>query len=161
MLKVTEAIVQFKVSERSKENAWKDLVLGLDGVTNHDTISDKLFNAEIEYMEAYHTLDPEAKTKNGRWKTSKYLPNAYKSAKSVIIRALKHGVSLTENGVARGKSAVEQDIQTTKKPVVVPIDAETKKILTKVANWRNDLAKHYPLDAIYFDDELKILLGVK
>lgn len=110
MLKVTETIVQFTVSEKSKENAWRDLVNEVKMI-DEDLVAFALEKAEVEYMEQYHSTDLLAITKKGRWKTSKYLPNAYKSAKSVITRAIKNGVELTDtNGNPRGKSEVERSI---------------------------------------------------
>lgn len=113
MLKTTEAIVGFKVSEKSKENAWKDLVTDVKSNWTKTAYSiEEFFEvAEIEYMEQYHSSDLDVKTKGGRWKTSKYLPNAYKSAKSVIVRAINKGIPLlhTDNTV-KGKSAVEMEI---------------------------------------------------
>jgi hypothetical protein len=111
--KVTETIVQFKVSDRASENAWDDLVMFIskkDGVPISN-IKEFLAPYEQEYMESYYSDDPNAVKKNGTWKYSKYLPNAYKSAKSVICRAAEKSVPIWENGVVMGKSAVEQSIQ--------------------------------------------------
>lgn len=119
MLKVTEAIVQFTVSEKSKENAWRDLVNEVK-MTHPSNVLEQFVNAETEFMEQYHSTNPDAKTKKGRWKTSKYLPNAYKSAKSVITRALASGQELTDtNGNPRGKSEVERSIPKSPKLVLV------------------------------------------
>ena len=131
MLKVTETIVQFAVSEKSKENAWRDLVNEVK-MTDKDLVAFSLDSAEVEYMEQYHSTNPDAKTKKGRWKTSKYLPNAYKSAKSVITRAISNGVELTNtNGNPRGKSEVEKSIP--KSILVLDVNTEIKKHVDALA----------------------------
>ena len=135
MLKVTETIVQFSVSEKSKENAWRDLVNEVKTTPLHE-VTEHLTQGEIEYMEQYHSEDPAAKTKKGRWKTSKYLPNAYKSAKSVITRAIRNGVELTDtNGNPRGKSEVEKNIPKGGKVILITeeIDKHVRALET-IAN---------------------------
>lgn len=130
MNKMTETIVQFKVSDTSSKNAWGDLVTGVSnafplGAKRRDSdITDYLREFEDEFMESYHSSDPAAKKKNGTWKYSIYLPNAYRSAKSVICRAHNKGVYILDNGVARGKTAVERDIQ---KAAVQYVDLEIVK----------------------------------
>ena len=135
MLKVTETIVQFAVSEKSKENAWRDLVNDMKLVPSGSSMEDikTYFSVgETEYMEQYHSTNPDAKTKKGRWKTSKYLPNAYKSAKSVITRAISNGVELTDtNGNPRGKSEVEKRIP--KSIPVLDVNTEIKKHVEALA----------------------------
>ena len=139
MLKVTETIVQFSVSEKSKENAWRDLVNIVKIIPSGSSSSDvaSYFEVgEVEYMEQYHSETPDAKTKKGRWKTSKYLPNAYKSAKSVITRAIRNGVELTDtNGNPRGKSEVEKNIPKGGKVILITeeIDKHVRALET-IAN---------------------------
>ena len=135
MLKVTETIVQFAVSEKSKENAWRDLVNEVK-MTDKDLVAFSLDSAEVEYMEQYHSTNPDAKTKKGRWKTSKYLPNAYKSAKSVITRAISNGVELTDtNGNPRGKSEVEKRIPKGSKIILITEEINKHvKALKTIAN---------------------------
>ena len=135
MLKVTETIVQFAVSEKSKENAWRDLVNEVK-MTDKDLVAFSLDSAEVEYMEQYHSTNPDAKTKKGRWKTSKYLPNAYKSAKSVITRAISNGVELTNtNGNPRGKSEVEKSIPKGGKIILITEEINKHvKALKTIAN---------------------------
>ena len=135
MLKVTETIVQFAVSEKSKENAWRDLVNEVK-MTPPEEIPFVLKQSELEYMEQYHSTNPDAKTKKGRWKTSKYLPNAYKSAKSVITRAISNGVELTDtNGNPRGKSEVEKRIPKGSKIILITEEINKHvKALKTIAN---------------------------
>ena len=135
MLKVTETIVQFSVSEKSKENAWRDLVNEVKVLDDRVVVA-YLEGGETEYMEEYHSDTPGAKTKKGRWKTSKYLPNAYKSAKSVITRAIRNGVELTDtNGNPRGKSEVEKNIPKGGKVILITeeIDKHVRALET-IAN---------------------------
>lgn len=116
MLKVTETIVKFKVGEVTTSDAWNELAA--DVVSNAESdatlIKEYLKPYEDEYMEAYHSDDPTAKKKNGTWKYSKYLPNAYNSAKSVICRAAARGIPIIIDKSIRGKSEVEKAIQSSK-----------------------------------------------
>jgi hypothetical protein len=132
--KVTETIVQFKVSEKASENAWGDLVrLLVSEIKNtkvpytSNGIKEYLQPYEQEYMESYHSEDPEAIKKNGKWMYGKYLPNAYKSAKSVICRAANADIPISEDGnKARGKTVVEFDIQAAKSGTVIIVNVNAE-----------------------------------
>ena len=151
MLKATETIVKFKVSEKSKENAWVDLV---EEITNAGCKSGNaaltiLGVAEIEYMEQYHSEDPAAKTKGGRWKISKYLPNAYKSAKSVICRALDAGVALKDANEVQGKSAVESMIGAKKFLDVTSMIGKHVKSLERISDYGYDKEVREALNRVF------------
>lgn len=111
MLKETECIVEFAVSEQSKTNAWKTLVNITKDIPIGTTSKQYLQQFEVDYMEQYHSSNPLAKKANGKWKFSMYLPKPYLSAKSVINSAEKLEVSLTDsNGVPLGKTEVQREI---------------------------------------------------
>ena len=165
MNKITETIVQFKVSDKAAENAWGDLVKhcavmpSILTTTNSGDIKMFLRTYEDEYIESYYSKDAAAKKKNGTWKYSNYLPNAYKSAKSVICRAADVGIPThyfdlsTSSGITniepRGKSAVERDIQASTKSyatphedVVMAIDRHIKALKGfDIAGYHEDVIK--------------------
>jgi hypothetical protein len=110
-------------------------------------------------MEQFHSEDPAAKTKAGRWKTSKYLPNAYKSAKSVIIRAAQSGATIAVKDhvlgiVPRGKTEVERDIQGRK---LFTVQDTTDKLVRRLAAWREMLKHTYHNPALAAENDLAIL----
>jgi len=158
MLELTETITQFAVSEKSKDNAWGSLVRLTTTVT--DPITD-LIIAENEYMENFHGSDPEAKTKRGKWKKSKYLPNAYKSAKSIVLRAKKAGIPLLDtNGNPCGKSHVSSMLVEKKSTAVLAPWEAVKKAQELFERDRGYLERTYGQDVREdFDTSIRSLIG--
>lgn len=134
---ITNAIVQFKVSDSSKGNAWRDLVNEVAHASALSPISIPIYlkEHEVEYMEEFYSTYPDAKTKKGKWKTSKYLPNAYLSAKSVICRAAERGLELVDhNETPYGKSELEKRIQVSKSSPGVTFTTYAERLIHKHVN---------------------------
>lgn len=102
MLSITEAIVSYAVSAKADTSAWvklateiSELAYNLSG--NMDVLKSTIKEQEDAYKKEYGESQ---------------LPPAYRSAKSVALKALANGVPL-RNGLGDifGKSAVEQAIK--------------------------------------------------
>ena len=107
---VIDGLVKYAVGEKATNEAWGTLVLvvhkaRVPGVDLREVLK----NAEQEFKE----------------KTGTGLPSAYRSAKSVLLKAIDHGVPIvTENEQPMGKTAVEKAI---------------KEVVTKVAPEPSDM----------------------
>lgn len=88
-----DSIVEFTVSEQVSMSAWSKLVLDINAITQlSGDVRLALKNAEQEFKATY----------------SKPLPAAYRSAKSVALKAHTAGVTMvTESGEVLGKTAVQ------------------------------------------------------
>lgn len=155
----TEAILQFKVGEKSSENAYKFLLLETKKLPDHtgQGFRNWLASYEKEYMDKYlpeavkwrgKTYDTAAlavmegadtkditynRKKNGDYKYRTFLPAAYTSAKSVICNALDNGVSLFDsNGDPRGKSALSSAIKSVSSEKVLDSYNSCKKYVAKI-----------------------------
>ena len=158
MLELTETITQFAVSEKSKDNAWGSLVR-LTAISIDPDI--ELRVAENEYMENFHGSDPEAKTKKGKWKKSKYLPNAYKSAKSIVLRAKRAGIPLLDtNGNPYGKSHVSSMLVEKKSTAVLGPWEAVRKSKELFEKNRGYLERIYGQEVREdFDTSIRSLIG--
>ena len=108
---VIDGLVKYAVGEKATNEAWGTLVLEVHKVhaVGGSDLREVLKNAEQEFKE----------------KTGTGLPSAYRSAKSVILKALENGVPIiTENDQPMGKTAVEKAI---------------KAVMTKVAPEPSDM----------------------
>lgn len=86
-----DIIVAYAVGERSQEDGWKKLVEMVCNTPDHLPVLNEM---ERQYKEAF----------------DKPLPSAYRSAKSTVLAAVRHGVRLiNEDGTVRGKTAVSKD----------------------------------------------------
>lgn len=96
-MSIVDSIVEFAVSEQVGESAWGKLVTSVVEVYNSEGISvestaEVLKNAEKEFKSQY----------------GKSVPAAYRSAKSVALKALRLKVALLDdNGQPLGKTAVQ------------------------------------------------------
>jgi hypothetical protein len=69
-------------------------------------------------------------TKSGKIKKTKFLPNDYRSAKSVLLNALENGVALIdENGEPLGKSAISAELSGSKKTPQMKLDEALQRAL--------------------------------
>ena len=69
-------------------------------------------------------------TKGGKVKKTKFLPNDYRSAKSVLLNALANGVALfDENGDPLGKSAISAAVSGSTKSDQQKLDAAMASVL--------------------------------
>ncbi len=69
-------------------------------------------------------------TKGGKIKSTKFLPNDYRSAKSVLLNALENGVALIdENGSPLGKSAISAELSGSKKTPQMKLDEALQRAL--------------------------------
>ena len=129
MALIKDAIVQYAVSDTTANNAWGTLA-ALIGVWQMENVSIDTVNASLK--EAEQTFRDEF---------HEALPTAYRSAKSVCLKAYKENVPIVnDDGNAKGKSALEADIKMVRvmadaeaKPEVDPI-AELDKALKMVLN---------------------------
>lgn len=75
-------------------------------------------------------IDAERTKKDGKVKKSKFLPDDYQSAKSVLLGALRQGIPLFgEDGEALGKSALSKAQSEGKKTAAEKIQAQLESIL--------------------------------
>lgn len=102
MLSITEAIVSYAVSAKADSSAWVKLSIEISNLcvntgSDMDVLKSIIKNQEEEYKKAYD---------------EKQLPPAYRSAKSVALKAIANGVSLRNDvGEPYGKTAVEKAIK--------------------------------------------------
>lgn len=102
MLSITEAIVSYAVSAKADSSAWVKLSIEISNLcVNLGGDITALKNNMKEQEEAYKKEYDE-----------KQLPAAYRSAKSVALKAIANGVHLRNGlGDVYGKTAVEQAIK--------------------------------------------------
>ena len=82
-------------------------------------------------------------TKSGKIKKTKFLPNDYRSAKSVLLNALENGVSLLdENGEALGKSAISAELSGSKKTPQMKLDEALQRALKLAREIHGDDVTH-------------------
>ena len=104
MLSITEAIVSYAVSAKADSSAWGTLVREISNLYAQCANLDVLKNTIKDYETAYKKEYAEPQ-----------LPPAYRSAKSVALKAIDCGVRLRDDeGNVIGKSAVEKAIKDTK-----------------------------------------------
>lgn len=102
-------IYSYRASEELDTDSWGTLVRAVNGIHAPDLLKQQFTEWENDY----------------RGSTGLPLPNAWRSAKSVIVRASKASVSITtDDGTVRGKTAVENEIKSGKP--VVDVDPEEK-----------------------------------
>lgn len=108
----TNPIYSYRASEELNEDSWGMLCKAVQPFLDQpQSIKAQFKEWEKEYKEG--TMLP--------------LPGAWRSAKSVINNAVKHGVPLFhEDGRHRGKTAVEQEIKSKKNSSKEPEDPQTK-----------------------------------
>lgn len=102
MLSITEAIVSYAVSAKADSSAWVKLSVEISNLrVNVGSDMDVLKSVIKEQEEAYKKEYDE-----------KQLPPAYRSAKSVALKAIANGVRLSNDlGEPYGKTAVEKAIK--------------------------------------------------
>ena len=102
MLSITEAIVSYAVSAKADSSAWVKLSIEISNLlVNVGSNMDVLKSVIKEQEEAYKKEYDE-----------KQLPAAYRSAKSVALKAIANGVPLRNGlGDVYGKTAVETAIK--------------------------------------------------
>lgn len=110
----TNPIYSYRASEELNEDSWGTLCKAVQPfliLRQPQSIKAQFKEWEKEYKEG--TMLP--------------LPGAWRSAKSVINNAVKHGVPLFhEEGKHRGKTAVEQEIKSKKNAHKEPEDPQAK-----------------------------------
>lgn len=115
-------IYSYRASEELDTDSWGTLVRAVDGISSLDLLKQRFTEWENEYRGA----------------TALPLPNAWRSAKSVIIRAGKAGVPIaTEYGVPRGKTAVENAIKAGTTPTEVDPSEKFDKMLDTLVTFAN------------------------
>jgi len=101
MFNMVEAIMQYGASDKLTGDAWKTLVENVQKtVADGGVVVEVLKNAEAEFKE----------------RTKKPLPSAWRSAKSVVLRAYEKGINLTDEQGVVGKTAVEKMLKESKEP---------------------------------------------
>ncbi len=117
MYNMVDAIMQFGATEKLTGDAWQTLVTNVQESITHDyDVKAVLKNAEKEFKE----------------RTSKQLPGAWRSAKSVVLRALKNGINLVDEQGPLGKTAIEKKLKGAKAPPVVNETDRIEQLLSKV-----------------------------
>lgn len=109
------------------ENLWKsDIVENLDAVRDAmdaaAIITKDMYNILAELAAAFKLEDFRKilnlfEKKYKREKKVSYMPGAYRSSKSVLVNAKKHGVTIRDVGSLqiKGKTALEKEIRKAKK----------------------------------------------
>lgn len=105
-----EAEIAHDVHEEISKNAWEHLREAAMTKGSVEKLRQYLEKCEIAYMEHMYGDVPEAKKKNGRWKFARFeymnedgektvggLPMAYRTAKSVLVKALENDMPITES----------------------------------------------------------------
>lgn len=111
MLSITEAIVSYAVSAKADGSAWGKLVTEVTQMYSQsydiNVLKNQLKESENDYKKEFNESQ---------------LPAAYRSAKSVALNAIQHGVVLRNDlGEPIGKSAIEAAIKAAKpKKEIVP-----------------------------------------
>lgn len=156
-------IVTFDAEKKIQEQAFKQVLdEAVDsGACTLDGWNQWMDPIESSYMEKMHSEKPDAKhTKSkkgayevGDWKYSKYLPAAYRSAKSVIGKAIDKGVPLFDSaGNTKGKSQLEKDCKASDDtPAKMPhekVEAAIK-VIRKQRELIESSTDSYNLDSIY------------
>lgn len=123
MLSITEAIVSYAVSAKADGSAWGKLVTEVTSLYSQcydiNVLKNQLKDAENDYKKEFGESQ---------------LPPAYRSAKSVAINAIQHGVVLRNDvGEPIGKSAVEAAIKAAK-PKKEPVLKNTLQEWNKFAD---------------------------
>lgn len=98
-----------------------------------DAATELLDKAEEKFIKnnfSAEQIDAERTKKDGKIKKSKFLPDDYQSAKSVLLGALRQGIPLfNEDGEALGKSALSKAQSEGKKTASEKIAAQLESIL--------------------------------
>lgn len=101
MKSITEAIVSYAVSAKADVSAWVKLAVEISNLYVQETDMDVLKNLIKEQEEAYKKEYDESQ-----------LPPAYRSAKSVALKALGNGIPLRNGlGDVYGKTSIEKAIK--------------------------------------------------
>jgi len=110
-------------------NRLHSIVLSSGSFENASTL---LSDAEMIYIRSNFSEEQilAETTKGGKIKSTKFLPNDYRSAKSVLLNALENGVSLLdENGEPLGKSAISAELSGSKKTPQMKLDEALQRAL--------------------------------
>jgi hypothetical protein len=110
-------------------NRLHSIVLSSGSFENASTL---LSDAEMIYIRSNFSEEQilAETTKGGKIKTTKFLPNDYRSAKSVLLNALENGVALIdENGDPLGKSALSAELSGSKKTPQMKLDEALQRAL--------------------------------
>lgn len=117
MYNMVDAIMQFGATEKLTGDAWQTLVTNVqESITHGYDVKGVLKNAEKEFKE----------------RTSKQLPGAWRSAKSVVLRALKNGINLVDEQGPLGKTAIEKKLKEAKAPPIVCETDRLDQLLIKI-----------------------------
>lgn len=78
-----------------------------------DVASDVVMQSRTTPHQQVKEILKQFEQKYKKERSLKHMPGSYRSAKSVIVNAVKHGISLTvaTDGSTRGKSALEREIK--------------------------------------------------
>jgi hypothetical protein len=106
-----KSVDAFVATEKKGANAFGSLVEFAVSVLKEVASSDAK-NVAIVLGNTIDTAEKEYRTENPKLEN---MPTSYRSAKSVIMSAVKNGVSLVdENGKSKGKSELETDTKEAK-----------------------------------------------
>ena len=112
---IADSIIKYAASDKMDSGAWEELVMETHAVLTLDELELVLKNAEQEFKE-----------RTGETA----MPTRWRSAKSVIITARTHSVTVVgENGKPLGKTAIEKMIKVIKegsKMIASPSDIAEK-----------------------------------
>jgi hypothetical protein len=124
--KVSVCIEEYKATQAFQTGTYNTLfttttaiaadVMGT-GVELRVQVEKTLEEGELLFIRMNFSADEIAKesTKGGKIKSTKFLPNDYRSAKSVLLNALESGIPMyDENGEPLGKSALQAGIKASK-----------------------------------------------
>lgn len=125
-----EIMVGYLAASIVENDCWKEEVtfLAHETAKYRESVGSEINGPVVVswYKELKEPIETEFKQKN----SLKQMPGKYRSAKSVICKALKYGVELLDaDGFPRGKSEVEKDLKYKAiRPDPIPLEALTDKI---------------------------------
>lgn len=125
-------IEEFGAIKDVRDGTYNKLFATVTQQVTFDAASDLLDRAEMIYINACHSPEAIASqtTKSGKIKRTKFLPNDYLSAKSVLLNAMQKGVPMyDEAGEPLGKSALSSGVSGSSKTAQQKLDAAMSNAL--------------------------------
>lgn len=145
-----ESLMQYAAGNKLAGKAWNGLVIATAPFT------------VTEVKEFLGTAEESFKEQTGE----KHMPSAYRSAKSVILRAKGMGIAMLsgEGGVisARGKSEVEKVMREANKvervTITPPVSFDLSSWAKEVAAMVAEKSKHLPYPNVFIDGVIKEII---
>jgi len=138
-------IEEFTAIKEIRQGTYNRLHSTVASCENTEHAVTLLDEAELIFINSNFTLEQvkQETTKNGKVKRTKFLPNDYLSAKSILISAMQQGTPLfDEDGAALGKSALSAEVSGSTKSV----EAKLESALSNVKRYARELYPDHTVD---------------